>query len=140
MTEDDLSPSRVRPTGLDFLITRRDMFNPTTGDPRVILITSMAIGGLLYIPQAIVRSGWQILLLQALVGVAAGGIVPSISALQALAQCADGSDYVHVHSPRLKNSRCPRIALMRSSSNPKSPGRSTKLSRSELTISTGVPV
>ncbi len=50
---------------------------------RSILITSLAIGGLLYIPEVIAQSGVQILVLQALVGVAAGGIVPSISALQA---------------------------------------------------------
>ncbi len=50
---------------------------------RIILISSLAAGGLLYIPEVVVHSGWQILVLQALVGVAAGGIVPSISALQA---------------------------------------------------------
>jgi MFS transporter, DHA1 family, multidrug resistance protein len=50
---------------------------------RVILITSMAIGGLLFIPEYWVRAGWQVLVLQAAVGIAAGGIVPSISALQA---------------------------------------------------------
>ncbi len=50
---------------------------------RVILITSLAIGGLLYMPEVIANAGWQVLALQALVGVAAGGIVPSISALQA---------------------------------------------------------
>lgn len=50
---------------------------------RIILITSLSIAGLLYIPMIGVQTGWQILALQALVGVAAGGIVPSISALQA---------------------------------------------------------
>ena len=50
---------------------------------RVILITSLAVAGLLYIPEVGVQTGWQILVLQALVGIAAGGIVPSISALQA---------------------------------------------------------
>jgi MFS transporter, DHA1 family, multidrug resistance protein len=50
---------------------------------RIILIVSMAAGGLLYFPIAGVQAGWQILALTALVGVAAGGIVPSISALQA---------------------------------------------------------
>lgn len=50
---------------------------------RVILITSLAIGGLLYIPEVWAHVGWQVLVLQSLVGVAAGGIVPSISALQA---------------------------------------------------------
>jgi DHA1 family multidrug resistance protein-like MFS transporter len=50
---------------------------------RVILIASLTVGGLFYIPEIIVNAGWQILALQALVGVASGGIVPSISALQA---------------------------------------------------------
>jgi DHA1 family multidrug resistance protein-like MFS transporter len=50
---------------------------------RRILIASLAIGGLFYIPEILVNAGWQVLVLQALVGVAAGGIVPSISALQA---------------------------------------------------------
>ena len=50
---------------------------------RIILITSLTVAGLLYIPMIGVQAGWQILVLQALVGVAAGGIVPSISALQA---------------------------------------------------------
>lgn len=50
---------------------------------RIILITSLAVAGLLFLPMTGVQAGWQILVLQALVGVAAGGIVPSISALQA---------------------------------------------------------
>ena len=50
---------------------------------RTILVASLAVGGLLYIPEIGVRAGWQVLILQALVGIAAGGIVPSISALQA---------------------------------------------------------
>jgi DHA1 family multidrug resistance protein-like MFS transporter len=50
---------------------------------RIILVNSMAAAGLLYIPQVAVQAGWQILVLQALVGVGAGGIMPSISALQA---------------------------------------------------------
>lgn len=50
---------------------------------RSILITSLAVGGVLFIPAAIANAGWQILVLQALVGVASGGIVPSLSALQA---------------------------------------------------------
>ncbi len=50
---------------------------------RKILIGSLAIGGLFYIPEIFANAGWQVLVLQALVGVAAGGIVPSISALQA---------------------------------------------------------
>ena len=50
---------------------------------RLILIGSLFAGGLLFFPELGVRAGWQVLVLYALVGVAAGGIVPSISALQA---------------------------------------------------------
>jgi MFS transporter, DHA1 family, multidrug resistance protein len=50
---------------------------------RIILICSLAAGGLLFVPEIIANAGWQVLALQALVGVASGGIVPSISALQA---------------------------------------------------------
>lgn len=48
---------------------------------RTILITSLITAGLLYIPQFLSRAGWQVLILQTLIGVAAGGIAPSISAL-----------------------------------------------------------
>lgn len=48
---------------------------------RMVLITSLSIAGLLYFPQFFSRAGWQVLVLQALIGVAAGGIAPSISAL-----------------------------------------------------------
>ena len=48
---------------------------------RTILIASLATAGLLYFPQMLSQQGWQVLVLQALIGVAAGGIVPSISAL-----------------------------------------------------------
>ena len=50
---------------------------------RRILIASSAIAALLYLPHTLVTSGWQLLLLQASVGVAMGGIVPAISALLA---------------------------------------------------------
>ena len=50
---------------------------------RIILVTSLALGGLIFIPEFWAQAGWQVLVLQALVGVAMGGIVPSISALQA---------------------------------------------------------
>ncbi len=50
---------------------------------RIILVTSLALGGLIFIPEYWAQAGWQVLALQALVGVAMGGIVPSISALQA---------------------------------------------------------
>jgi len=41
------------------------------------------LGALLYLPQSLVTAGWQLLILQALVGVALGGIIPAISALLA---------------------------------------------------------
>ena len=50
---------------------------------RRILIVSMLLVGLLYIPQSFVTEGWQLLLLMALVGIAMGGVIPSISALLA---------------------------------------------------------
>ncbi len=50
---------------------------------RVILISSLVVGGLLFFPALAVRAGWQALIMMALVGVASGGVVPSISALQA---------------------------------------------------------
>ncbi len=53
-----------------------------TGHRRILAI-SMAIAGLLYLPQALVNSGWQLLVLSTLVGVAMGGVIPSVSALLA---------------------------------------------------------
>ncbi len=50
---------------------------------RKILIASLAIAGILYFPQIFSQQGWHILVLQAMIGVASGGIVPSISALYA---------------------------------------------------------
>ena len=50
---------------------------------RKIVIVSMLIGGLLYLPQALVTAAWQVLAMQALLGVAIGGMIPSISALLA---------------------------------------------------------
>jgi DHA1 family multidrug resistance protein-like MFS transporter len=48
-----------------------------------VLIASTLISGLVYLPQAIVTSTWQLVLLQGLAGVALGGIIPSIAALLA---------------------------------------------------------
>jgi DHA1 family multidrug resistance protein-like MFS transporter len=48
---------------------------------RRILIGCAFVAALLYLPQSMVTDAWQLLLLQALVGVAIGGIIPSISAL-----------------------------------------------------------
>jgi DHA1 family multidrug resistance protein-like MFS transporter len=50
---------------------------------RKVLMASVACAALLYIPQSMVKEGWQILVLQALTGVTMGGILPSISALLA---------------------------------------------------------
>ena len=48
---------------------------------RRILIVCTLIASLLYFPQSMVTAPWQILVLQALVGIALGGIIPAISAL-----------------------------------------------------------
>jgi len=50
---------------------------------RRIVITSSAFAALFYFLQSGVASGWQLLFLQALVGIAMGGIIPTISALLA---------------------------------------------------------
>lgn len=50
---------------------------------RKVLIVSMAVMAGLYALQGYVTAGWQLLVLQALVGVALGGVIPIISALLA---------------------------------------------------------
>lgn len=50
---------------------------------RIVLVTSMAVMGGLYALQGYVTAGWQLLVLQGLVGVALGGVLPIISALLA---------------------------------------------------------
>jgi DHA1 family multidrug resistance protein-like MFS transporter len=50
---------------------------------RRVLIGSALLAGLFYLPQSQVTAAWQLLLLQALTGAAAGGVIPSISALLA---------------------------------------------------------
>jgi MFS transporter, DHA1 family, multidrug resistance protein len=52
------------------------------GHRRIIVVCSIA-AGILYVLQWQVTAAWQLLVLQALVGIAVGGIVPSISALLA---------------------------------------------------------
>lgn len=49
-----------------------------------VLVASTLFAGLLYLPQAFVTAPWQLLLLQALTGVAVGGLVPSVAALMNL--------------------------------------------------------
>ncbi|MFQ5922040.1 MAG: hypothetical protein ACE5M4_04285 [Anaerolineales bacterium] len=44
-----------------------------------ILVGSMFMAGLLYLPQSLATEAWQLLILMALVGVAMGGVIPSIS-------------------------------------------------------------
>jgi DHA1 family multidrug resistance protein-like MFS transporter len=69
------------------------------GHQKIILGCSL-ITALLYFPQSAVTAGWQLLLLQALVGFGIGGILPSISAI--LARCAqagqEGAVYGLDHS------------------------------------------
>lgn len=50
---------------------------------RTILIASAMAAGLFYLPQTLIVMPWQLLALQALTGAAAGGIIPSLSALLA---------------------------------------------------------
>jgi DHA1 family multidrug resistance protein-like MFS transporter len=48
---------------------------------RRILAVSLTAAGLIYLPMAIVRNPWQLAVLQGLLGVAAGGLIPSANAL-----------------------------------------------------------
>jgi DHA1 family multidrug resistance protein-like MFS transporter len=50
---------------------------------RRVLITSVLAAGVLYLPQSLVTAEWQLLILQAVTGIAIGGVIPSISALLA---------------------------------------------------------
>lgn len=50
---------------------------------RRVLVTSLLVGSIVLASQSLVAAGWQLLVLQAAVGVAMGGITPSISALLA---------------------------------------------------------
>jgi len=50
---------------------------------RLVLIVSMLLAAGLYAVQSLITAGWQLLVFQALVGVAVGGIIPMISALLA---------------------------------------------------------
>src|SRR5919198_6562924 len=53
------------------------------GHERMIAICAMG-GGLLYLPQALVRSPWQLLALRAALGLFDGGLMPSVMATVAL--------------------------------------------------------
>ena len=48
---------------------------------RRVLAISLVAAGLVYLPMATVRDPWQLAVLQALMGVAAGGLIPSANAL-----------------------------------------------------------
>jgi DHA1 family multidrug resistance protein-like MFS transporter len=48
---------------------------------RRVLVTSAVAAGMFYLAQSFVAQAWHLLVLQALAGVAIGGIVPSVSAL-----------------------------------------------------------
>lgn len=52
------------------------------GHRRIVIVCALA-AGLIYIPQALVSSAWQMVALQGLVGIAVGGLVSSPSALLA---------------------------------------------------------
>jgi DHA1 family multidrug resistance protein-like MFS transporter len=51
-----------------------------TGHHRILAVSLLA-AGLVYLPMAIVRDPWQLAALKALLGVAAGGLIPSANAL-----------------------------------------------------------
>jgi DHA1 family multidrug resistance protein-like MFS transporter len=53
-----------------------------TGHRRVLAV-SLVAAGLFYLPMALVRDPWQLAILQGLLGVAAGGLIPSANALVA---------------------------------------------------------
>ncbi len=53
------------------------------GHDRILIVSTLA-SGLLYFPQAAVTTAWQLVVLQALAGVALGGIIPSMAALLAV--------------------------------------------------------
>jgi DHA1 family multidrug resistance protein-like MFS transporter len=50
---------------------------------RRILIYCLVVAGLFYFPQSVIHTVWQLLVLQALAGIALGGVIPSIGALLA---------------------------------------------------------
>jgi DHA1 family multidrug resistance protein-like MFS transporter len=62
---------------------------------RRVLIASAILAALMYLPQTFVTAGWQLLLLQALTGVAGGGVIPALGALLAryTPQGAEGAVY-----------------------------------------------
>lgn len=55
-----------------------------TGHRRIMLLCALA-SGLLYLPMAIAQQPWHLIVLQALFGIAAGGLIPAANALVATA-------------------------------------------------------
>jgi DHA1 family multidrug resistance protein-like MFS transporter len=51
---------------------------------RPILVASAILAALLYLPQAFVSAAWQLVVLQALSGIAVGGLLPATAALMNL--------------------------------------------------------
>ncbi len=64
------------------------------GHQRIILISAL-FGGFFYLLQSQVVSAWQLISLQALVGIALGGVVPSVSALLGRLTEADDAGTVY---------------------------------------------
>lgn len=50
---------------------------------RWVLLASLTLAGVLFLPQAYAGQPWELLLFQALVGIALGGVIPALSALLA---------------------------------------------------------
>lgn len=50
---------------------------------RLIVVVSLLIAALLYIPQYFVQSAWQLIMLQTFLGVSLGGVIPAITSLLA---------------------------------------------------------
>ncbi|AFA50094.1 multidrug efflux MFS transporter [Acetobacterium woodii] len=67
-------------TGLSNIISapRLGKLSDKIGAHKVIMI-SLIVSGILYIPQAFVQNPWQLLVLRFLLGFAMGGLIPSIS-------------------------------------------------------------
>ena len=73
--------------GVSYLtMTLSSMYFGRLGDKvghRTIVIACAIAAGLFYIPQSFVNQAWQIVVLQGFVGIAVGGIMPTMSALLA---------------------------------------------------------
>ena len=52
------------------------------GHRRILILCSL-VTGILYLPQTFVQEAWQLMIFQVMVGIAVGGIIPTVSALLA---------------------------------------------------------